>query len=162
MVLHCQILFSLAIAEAILMWISAEQGPCLHKVAPRYLKLVTSSNFWLFMLIPAPMLFMLLVMILLFSVLTSTPYAIVLSTSLLMWSWSSPWLSSIRWMVSANSRLCMGLPPMEMNVWWSWSVSYITFSRNKLNWIGESKHPWWTPIVVLKNFSRGLHCCVLI
>ena len=50
MTLHCQILFSLttaAIAEAILMRTSAEQLPFLHRVAPRYLKLVTSSNYWL-------------------------------------------------------------------------------------------------------------------
>ena len=42
MVLHRQILFSLAIAdfaEAILMRTSAEQVPSLHRVAPRYLKL---------------------------------------------------------------------------------------------------------------------------
>ena len=52
MVLHRQILFSLAIAaiaEAILM-ISAEQMPSLHRVAPRYFKLVTTSNIWPFML----------------------------------------------------------------------------------------------------------------
>ena len=45
LVLHRQILFSLAtaaIAEAILMRTSAEQVPSLHRVAPRYLKLVTS------------------------------------------------------------------------------------------------------------------------
>ena len=47
----------------------------MHRVAPRYLKLVTSSNFWPFMLISALMLFVLLVLILRFSVLTSTPYA---------------------------------------------------------------------------------------
>ena len=48
MVLHRQILFSLAtaaIAAAILMQTSAEQVPSLHRVAPRYLKLVTSSSF---------------------------------------------------------------------------------------------------------------------
>ena len=52
MVLHRQILFSLAIAaiaEAILM-MSAEQMPSLHRVAPRYFKLVTTSNIWPFML----------------------------------------------------------------------------------------------------------------
>ena len=73
MMLHCQILFSLAIAattEAILMKISAEQVPSLHRVDPRYLKLIT-SNFWLLMLMPALMLFVLLVLILLFSVLIS-------------------------------------------------------------------------------------------
>ena len=47
MVLHHKILFSLAsaaIAEAILMQISAEQVSSLHRIAPRYLKLVTSST----------------------------------------------------------------------------------------------------------------------
>ena len=66
MMSHFQILFSLAIAEAILMQTSAEQVPSLHMGAPRYLKLVKSSNFWLFMIIFAMMLFVLLVMILLF------------------------------------------------------------------------------------------------
>ena len=50
MVLHRQILFCLAIAamaETILMPTSAEQVPSLHRVAPGYLKLVASSNFWL-------------------------------------------------------------------------------------------------------------------
>ena len=59
LVLHRQILFSLAIvaiAEAILMRTSAEQVPSLHRVAPRYLILVTSFNFWLFMLMSAMML----------------------------------------------------------------------------------------------------------
>ena len=48
--LHRQILLSLAvaaIAEAILMRISARQVLFLHRVAPGYLKLVTFSNFWL-------------------------------------------------------------------------------------------------------------------
>ena len=55
------------------MRMSAKLVPSLHKVASNYLKLVTSSNFWPFMLIRALMLFLLLVMILLFSVLTSIP-----------------------------------------------------------------------------------------
>ena len=91
-VLRRQIWFNLAIAaiaEAILMRTSAEQVPSLRWVAPRYLKLV-ASYFWLLMLIPALMLFVLLVMILLFSVLTSIPYAVALSTSLLVRSSSLP------------------------------------------------------------------------
>ena len=107
MVLHRQILFTLAIAaiaEEILMRISAEQVPSLHKVAPRYLKLVISSNFWPFLLISSLMLFVLsviaqrwcnplwltglraptIVIALLFSVLTSIPYVVALSTSMLV------------------------------------------------------------------------------
>ena len=52
MVLHLHTLLSLtiaAIAEAILMRISAEQVPSLHRVSSRYLKLVTSFDFWPFM-----------------------------------------------------------------------------------------------------------------
>ena len=62
---------------------SAEQVPSLCRVALRYLKLVTSSNFWPFMLTSALM-FMLFVMTFLFSVLTSSPYAVALSMSLLV------------------------------------------------------------------------------
>ena len=97
--LHHQILFSLgiaAIAEVILMWTSAEQVPSLHRIAPRYLKLITYSNFWPFMLISALMLFVLFIMILLFSVLTSIPYAVALATSLLVRSYSSLLLPPIR------------------------------------------------------------------
>ena len=80
MVLLHQILFHLAtagITEAILMQISAEQVSSLHRVAPKYLKLITSSNFQPFMLVS-----MLLVMILLFSVLI-LPFPL-LSKSLLV------------------------------------------------------------------------------
>ena len=85
----------------------------------------------------ALMLFVLLVMILLFSMLTSIPYALTLSTSLLVRFWTSPLLPPIRLMLSANCRFHMGLPPLEMDVWWSCSVSCMIFSRNKLNWMGE-------------------------
>ena len=50
MVLHSQILLCLAIAEAILTRITV---PPFHGIAPRYLKLVTSSHFWPFILISA-------------------------------------------------------------------------------------------------------------
>ena len=63
MVLHRRIPFNVSIAafaQAIPMRISAEQVPSLHMVASRYFKLVTSSDFWTFMLISALM-FLLLV-----------------------------------------------------------------------------------------------------
>ena len=68
-----------AIAEAILMRVSAKQVPHLHRGVPKHLKLITSSNFWPFMLIPALMLFVLLVIISLFSMLTSIISAVALS-----------------------------------------------------------------------------------
>ena len=50
---------------------TAKQMLSSHRIAPRYLKLIISSNFWPFMLILALMLFVLLVIISLFSMLTS-------------------------------------------------------------------------------------------
>ena len=76
-----QILFSLAvaaIAEAIVMQVSAEQVPFLHTVALSYLKLITSSNFWPFLLISPLISFELLVLFLFLSVLSSIPYALAL------------------------------------------------------------------------------------
>ena len=101
------------------------------------------------------MLFVLLVMILLFSVLTSIPYAVALSTSLLG-SESSLLLPPLESMSSANRRLYMGLPAMEMDVGWSWTVFCMIFSRNQLIWIGESRHPWRTHTVALKKSPRWL------
>ena len=43
--------------------------------------------------------------------------------------------------VGKNRRLHMGLPPVEMDVWWSLSVFCTILSWNKLNRVGESKHP---------------------
>ena len=71
-----QTLFNLAItamAEATMMWIFAEQVPSLARVALRYLKLVFSCNFWAFMLTTTVMLFVLLIMVLFFCVLTFVP-----------------------------------------------------------------------------------------
>ena len=76
-------LFNLAIvavAEVILMQICSEQVPSLNRLVPRYLKLVTSSNFWLFTLL----FLVLLVTIFLCTVLTSILYALALSMSLLV------------------------------------------------------------------------------
>ena len=110
------------------------------------------------------MLLVLLVMILLFSVVTSIPCALALSTSLLVRSWSSPLLPPIKSISSASRRLRMGLPPMDMDMWWSWSVSCIIFSVNKLNRMAESKHPlrtytallsWRTP---LADWEDCTHC----
>ena len=80
-----------------------------------------------------------------------------------MWSWSSSLLPPIRSMLSVNCRLHMGLLPIEMDEWWSWNVSCMIFSRNKLNWMGKSKHPWRIPTLVWKNSPiadcwRGLQC----
>ena len=85
-------------------------------------------------------------MISLCSVLTSTPYALALSMSLLdQFFRSSPLL-----------------PPMEINGWWSWSVYSMIIYRYMLDRMDESKQPWRIPAVVLKDSladcSRTLYC----
>ena len=114
------------------------------------------------MLVSALMLFVLLVMILLFSVLTSIWYAAALSMSLLVRFWSTPLLPPKRSMLSANCRLLMGLPPMEIDVcghgvfpaWSSLGTSWIGWVRVSI----PDRHlllSWRTPPAVC---SRGLHC----
>ena len=77
-------------------------------------------------------------------------------TNLLERSWSLPLLLPIGSILSAKRRLHMGLPPMEMDVWWPWGVSCMIISMNKLNRMGESKHSWQIPIIVLKNSPSWL------
>ena len=93
---------------------SAEQVPSLHRVAPRYLILVTSSSFWPFVLVRAVS-----HNILLFFVLTSIPLIRLRVGEVL--NLSSPLLTLLRWISEANRGLHMDLPPMEMDVWWSWN-----------------------------------------
>ena len=52
-----------------------------------------------------------------------------------------PTKRAIRSMPSANRMLHMGLPPMEMDVWWSGSVFCMIFPRHKLNRVGERSIP---------------------
>ena len=92
------------------------------------------------------MLFVLLVMILLFSVLTSILYAVALSTSHLARKFTIAAAHKID--VGGKSSLHIDLPPMEMDVWWPWSVSCMIFFRNKSNRMDESKHPRRIPLLL--------------
>ena len=86
MVVHRQILFSLtiaAIAEAIVVRTSAEQVPSLHRVAPRYWELVTSSCLAVHANICTDVV-RAVGQKLLFSVLISITCAVALSTSLVV------------------------------------------------------------------------------
>ena len=131
---------------ATLMPISAEQVPSLHRLAPRHFKLVTPFYFWPFVPMSALMLFMQLVMILLFSVLTSIPYAVALSTGLLVRYWSSLLLPPIRLMSSENHRLYMDHPPTQMDVWWPWR--FPAWSSLGTGWTG-----WVTHSITAEDFS---------
>ena len=157
--LHHQILFSPAIAataEAILMLISAERVLSLQRVAPNYLKLVTCSNHWPFTLKLALMLLVLLVMILLFSV--WLPFHMPL-LCLRVCRWG-PEVHHCCRPAFDRCRQIVGciwtFHQMEMGVCWSWSISCMIFSMNKLNGMGDSKHHWRTPTVALQNSHSWL------
>ena len=141
MVLHCQFLFSLTIAaivEVILMWTSAEQVPSLHRVAPRYLKLVTSSNFWPFMLIG-----------------TNVVCAVGHDLALFCADIHSICRCFVYESIGEVLKVCHCYRPYDgcgqivgfISAFhqWRWmcggSVSSMIFSRNKLKWMVESKHP---------------------
>ena len=86
------ILASLVIADvavAVLIFTLSTQEPSYERVATKYLKEVTTSRVFPFMVVFALMLFMLFTITFYFSVLTSIPLASALSSSLLVRAWSS-------------------------------------------------------------------------
>ena len=128
--------FAIAVlAETILTRTSSQKVPSLHSVAPRYLKLVTSSNFRPFTLISALMLFTLLVVTLLFSVLTSISYAVAVYESV---------GDVLKFTVAAPVRL---VGCIRVCARWRWRcggsgvfLAWV-FSRNMLNRMNKSNHP---------------------
>ena len=112
-----QILFSyamLAVAMASLILISAVERPSFVSVAPRYLKAITFSSCWPFMLNCTVVLSPLLTMTLLFSQLIYMPYSRALFDNLSVSSCNSSLLPPIRSMSSTNLRLEIVRPPMEI------------------------------------------------
>ena len=130
-----------AVAVAIHIQISVLQVPSFVRVVPNYLKLVTSSRFLLSIMMLTLALFVLFTITLDFIVLISIPYAPAVATSLLVSSCSSLLLPAMRSILSAKHKLQIGLPPMEIVVVWSWRVSCMILSQNKLKSVGESMHP---------------------
>ncbi|KAH3837510.1 hypothetical protein DPMN_110901 [Dreissena polymorpha] len=108
-----------AFAMAIIIRTSALLVPSLEMVAP---KRVTSASFAPFMVMSAQVLVVMFTIIFDFFVLTYISYTPAHSYSLLIRSLSSLLESPMRKMSSANLKLEMSLPPMEKEVWWSWSV----------------------------------------
>ena len=148
-----QILFSLAmlaVAMASLILISAVERPFFLSVAPWYLKAITSSSCWRFMLVCAVVLSPLLTMTLLFSLLISMPYSRALFDNPSVSSCNSSLLPPIRSMSSANHRLEIIRLPMETVDLKLCNVSLMMFSKYKLERIGERRQPCRTQTVVLK------------
>ena len=142
----------LAVAMASLILISAVERQSFVSVAPMYLKAITSSSCWPFMLICTFVLSPLLTMTLLFSLLISMPYSRALFDNLSqsVSSCNSSLLPPIRSMSSANLRLEIIRPPMEIVDLKLCNVSLMIFSNYKLKRIGEKRQPCRTLTVVLK------------
>ena len=94
----------------------------------------------------------LLVMILLFSLLTSVPFAVVLSTRLSVRSLSSPLLPPMRSMLFANRGLHLGLPPTKPA---TFSLPVHRFHCRFTSWSAA-----WHENVCTKvgRFSLPVHC----
>ena len=92
----------------------------------------------------------------LFSWLISMPWAFEDSTSQFVRSCSSVLLPAIKSISSANLRLLIFQPPIEIVEVYSSSVFIIICSRKMLNNTRESRHPCLTPTVVLKKLPVTL------
>ena len=107
-----------AVAVAIHIQISVLQIPSFVRVAPKYLKLDTSSSFSPSIMMLTLALFVLFTFTLDFTVLISIPYAPTVAMSLLVSSCSSLLLPTMRLILSAKHKLQIGLPPMDIVVVW--------------------------------------------
>ena len=150
--LSLHMIFSLeraAVAGAILERISGFD-PSLEMIAPRYLKLSTSSSLWPFILISLWKPLELFVITFVLSGPISILYpVVVLSRRSIRTPASS--FSAFTTMSSAKRKLVMSRPPMLTLPSWSSKASYMILSRKMLKRVGESRHPCRTPTVVLNH-----------
>ena len=109
--------------------------------APRYLKLPTSSNFSLLILMSMLITFALLVISLVFSALISTPKAAEVLSRRSPGSLVPPLFLPGHQCNQQKGKLVIVLPPMLTVPWWSSSASVIILSRKILKRVGESETP---------------------
>lgn len=145
--LFFHILSSLAFAVVVIgVWISALQVPSFDRAALKYLKLDTSSSGSPSMVTQTLVLHVLFTITLDFFLLSSIPYALALSTSLLVRF--SLLLPAIRSILSVKYRLQTGLPATEIEV-----MVVEGFLHNSLQkQVGENRHPC---LIVVELFRSG-------
>ena len=160
MFLSFQMTFNLVIAAVVWAILDSTSGldPSSDTIAPSYLKLrtlQTVSGFLLFMVMSVLMPLVLFVINWVLSALICMLYAVEASSrwfTNLTSSCSCPAGSS---MSSAKRKFVIVLPPILTVPSWSSSASAIILSKKMLKRVGESRHPWRTPIVV-RNHSPML------
>ena len=116
--------------------------------APKYLNWLTFSSLLSLILMPPLMLSALFVITFVFSAFISMPNALAVLSRCLMSSFSSSSLLVKPSISSANQRLVMTLPPILMVPECLSRASVISLSRQMLKRVGESKHPFLTPVDV--------------
>ena len=157
MFLLFQMIFSLVTAAVVWAILDSTSGlvPPPDTIAPRYLELRTVSSFVLSMVKSVLMPFVLFVINWVFSALICMPSAVEAASrwfSNLTSSCSCPARPS---MSSAKCKFVIFLPlTLTVPSWFS-SASAILLSMKMLKRVGESRHPWRTPVVV-RNHSPML------
>ena len=155
MFLSLHVIFSLE--RAVVGWDILERisgfDPSLEMIAPRYLKFSTSSRLWPFILISLWKPFRLFVITFVLSGPISILYLVV-DVHVSRRSTGTPASSScsaFTTMTSAKRKLVISRPLMLTLPSWSSNASHMILSRKMLKRVGESKHPWRTPTVVLNH-----------
>ena len=149
MFLSFQMTFSLVTAAVVWAVLDSTSGwdPSSDTIAPRYLKLRTVSSFLLSMVMSVLMPLVLFVISWVFFAMICIPYAVEASSrwfTNLTSSCSCPARPS---MSSAKRKFVIVLPPILTVPSWSSSAAAIIPSKKMLKRVGESRHPWRTPIV---------------
>ena len=122
-------------------------------IAPRYLKLSTSSSLWHFILISLLKSFGLFVITFVLSGPISILYLVVALSRRSARTSASSSSSAFTTMSSAKQKLVMSHPPMLTLPSWSSNASHMILSRKVLKRVGESNYLCRTPTVVLNHSS---------
>ena len=138
LLLHIFLSFAIAdVARFIRVRISSVESPSEEMIDPRYLNDSTSP----FINIVFLGAILLLTLILLFSALMSISQARALLSSVVVSSCSSSSVPAIRLMSSANRRLLISLPFIDIAPLKLCRASWMIFSRKRLNSTGDKRRP---------------------
>ena len=156
MCLSFQIIFSWDIAYVVYAILDRISGfePSPVTIIRRYLNWLTVSSLLSLILMSPLLLSALFVIPFVFLELISMPNALAVLSRCLMSSFSYSLLPPRPLISSANCRLVMTLPPILMVPAWSCRISFISLSKKMLKRVGESKHPYHTPVEVWNHFPN--------
>ena len=151
--LSFQMTFSLVTVDVVWAILDSTSGsdPSSDTIAPRYLKLRTVSSLLLSMVMSVLMALVLFAINWVFSALICMLYAVGAFSGWFTNLTSSCSCPARPSMLSAKCKFVIVLPPVLTVPSWFSSASAIILSKKMLKRVGESRHPWRTPIVVLDH-----------